>query len=122
MLKGRFQIRNDRIAKLFLPKTVNTIAEFSCDPRMPPGLLANYKNSSVRADNSGWLKVGRSIRLRDMEKHGYHVLKDRGMVLDILNATFYSCVKSGKVAHIIRSDERRYEEFCDRFDGGEVFE
>ncbi len=120
-LRGFLIIRSNFGARLLARDAVKQIEEVACDPRIPAELIAHSQNSAVRTERTGWLKIGRSIKLNKMREHGYHVLKDKGLVLDLIYARFYSCGKNGTAVHIRRPGQEIIGTICDKFDGNEIF-
>ncbi len=120
-LRGRIIIRNDLGARVFARHKVRVMEQFACDPRMPDGVVFMHRNCAVRAKRNGWLNVGNSIKLCDMWKHGYFVLEEEGLVVDLFQARFCSCRKVGNIVHIFRECELT-RDICTQFDGDEVFE
>ncbi len=123
-LEGCFNVTSNAAAKLFARGKVETIEKFACDPRVCPKLVKAHRNSAVRAQRDGWLKVGEAIPSEEMIHHGYVVIPDNGVVLDLLDAHFYTCTrkKEGKKRiRINRPDRKRGDQICTSFIGDEVF-
>ncbi len=124
-LEGSFKVTSNFAAKLFAPKKVKTIEEFACDPRICPKLVKAHKNSAVRVKPKGWLKVGQEIPSNKMIDHGYVVIPDKGVVLDLLDAHFYTCTPENEDRKRIRINrtgmEHDDDDICERFIGDEVF-
>lgn len=84
------ELQNDFAARLLAPGLVRQLEAVVCDPRLPSYLVTDDCSSAVRNRQTfGWLQIGLSIPVSEMEKHGYHVLMDKGVVLDLLQAKIY---------------------------------
>lgn len=118
-IRGRFDVSNYYAARIFASDILRKIEEHACDPRIAPDLIKNYKNSAVRARRNGWLKVGQSIQIGQMKKHGYYVHRSRGLVLDKLNAIFYTCSRKGRKVSINRKPA---ESICSKIKKTYIFE
>lgn len=123
--RGEFLITNDFAARIFLPSTVKRLDSIACDPRLPNGLVAKSKNCAVRSHRNGWLRIGREIKFKDMENHGYHIIQKKGLVIDLIECRVLVCVKikDTKIVHLVRCrDEQNYLlEHVDFFLGNELF-
>lgn len=96
-LRGDVILRNDAAAKFLASRFVDTLRHVACDPRLANTLIADDCNSAVRVRRDGWLRIGQSIPVEDAHEHCYHVVMDKGVVLDLLEAKIYKMktTKSG---------------------------
>lgn len=88
-IKGELTLKNDAAARWLAPQYVKTVRHVACDPRLPRGLIAESSNSAVRVDRRGWLRIGRKIPVKSAHEHCYHVVMDKGVVLDLLDGKIY---------------------------------
>ncbi len=123
-LKGEFLVTNDFAARVLLSDDVKKLESVSCDPRLPKRLIANISNCAVRSPKGGWLAIGKSIKYDQMINHGYYIIKEKWMVLDLIECSVLKCVKqkNDKIVHIIRDAKQNYLfERVHSFEGDEVF-
>ncbi|KAI0557587.1 hypothetical protein FGB62_286g011 [Gracilaria domingensis] len=108
--KGKLHIQNDLAAKLFAPSMVRELQAIACHPNLPSGLVAKDSNSCVRVRRDGWLRIGKKVPVREAGKHGYYVLKTKGLVLDLYQAKIYKLARTeaGNV-RILREEDNQEE-------------
>lgn len=116
---GELVTTSNFLAKNFAKETVQKIEEMACDPNLPAGLIADYRNSAVRTERNGWLSIGNRIPFDEMKKHGYIVVKEKSVVLDLVQGKFYPISKQGSSAKILRNNEDYVKV---PLDGKELFE
>lgn len=88
-MSGIVKVNSSTLARLLAPRTVKKLQAVACDPRLPKNLIALDRNSAVRVTRNGWLKLGSAIPVKDASRHGYHILMDKGVALDLLEAKMY---------------------------------
>ena len=88
-MSGIVKVNSNTLAPLLALRTVKKLQAAACDPRLPKTLIAQHRNSAVRVTRNGWLKLGSAIPVKDASKHGYHILMDKGVALDLLEAKMY---------------------------------
>ena len=88
-MSGFVKIHNNTLARILAPGTIKKLQTVACDPRLPKNLIAQDNNSAVRVTRNGWLKLGSAIPVKDAYRHGYHILMDKGVALDLLEAKLY---------------------------------
>lgn len=124
-LRGEFVLTNDFAARLLAGDDVKVIESMACDPRLPPYLIMNHNNCAVRSPRNGWLAVGQSIKSDNMKNHGYYLIEDKGIVLDILSEKFLVCEKQQRsgIIHLMRSQREKDSRFeiIEKFEGNEIF-
>ena len=87
-----YSVKSNAAVRLFAQENLKHIETLACDPRMPLGLICDYKNSASRsASKSGWLRAGQSIHVSKMKEHGYIVIFSHGLVLDRFSARYLKC-------------------------------
>ena len=108
--RGKIKIRNDLVARILARRDVRKLERSCCDPRIPTALIASDENGCVRVHRSGWLRVGKRIKVQDLHLHNYYLLKDEGVILDLLEARIFKLlqVRSG-VERILRRGEEDLE-------------
>ncbi len=124
-LRGEFLVTNDFAARIFLRSEVEKLESLACDPRLPKKFIANMNNCAVRSVKNGWLAIGKSIRYEEMISHGYYIIKEKGLVIDLIECRVLACFKKrdSKIVHLLR-DAKQQNYLPERvhcFKGDEIF-
>ncbi len=108
LLRGEFLIINDFAARILLSDEVKKLESLACDTRLPKGLISNMNNCAVRSTKNGWLAIGRSIRHEDMINHGYYIIQEEGLVIDLIERRVLVCVETqdNRVVHLVRDTKQ----------------
>ncbi len=88
-------------ARILRRKEVKELKASACDTRLPELLVANMNNCAVRSAKDGWLAIGKSIQYKDITSHGYHIIREKGLVIDLIECRVLICVKKQAVISFI---------------------
>ncbi len=112
-------------ARILRRKEVKELKASACDTRLPELLVANMNNCAVRSAKDGWLAIGKSIQYKDITSHGYHIIREKGLVIDLIECRVLICVKKTgiNIVHLVRDAKQQdyVFEHVDRFKGDEIF-